>query len=317
MIIKKISDSEYVKSFSASFDVLPAVTGDMAQLAGAKVRRLPEEEGLAVLRDSMEREGAFFTVDGVLFAAGRSEYEADTAAEVVEKCMRAVLQASGLGGAVPIDERDAEKLRADYIVNYSAVENGFRQESGAEISMREELVRYGRKILGTGLVRGTWGNLSARLDERYMLVTPSGMDYSRITGEHIVKVEIETLKYEGPFRPTSESPLHSAIYKARSDAGAVIHTHSDFCTAFAVARKALKITNPELAAILGDVVDIGGPGLPGSEELTENTTGALGSNAGCIMANHGMLACGADLDQAFRRCLAMEEAAREALGERR
>lgn len=317
MIIKKIADSEYVKRFAESFDGLSAVTGDMAQLAGAKVRRLTEEEGLAVLERNMEREAAFFTSDGVLFAAGRSEYEAETAAEVVEKCIKAALRAETLGGAVYMDRADAEKLRADYIANYSAAENAFRQESETEASLRKALVDYGKKILETGLVRGTWGNLSVRLDEKYMLVTPSGMDYNRITPEHIVKVEIETLKYEGAFKPTSESPLHAAIYKARSDAGAVIHTHSDFCTAFAVARKALKITNPELAAILGDVVDIGGPGLPGSKELTENTVAALGSNAGCIMANHGMLACGANLDQAFRRCLAMEEAAGEALGERR
>lgn len=315
MIIKKITDSEYVKRFAASFDGLSAVTGDMAQLAGAKVRRLSEEEGLTALERNMEREAAFFTSDGVLFAAGRSEYEAETAAEVVEKCIKAALRAETLGGAVYLDRADAEKLRADYIANYSAAENAFRQESERESSLRKALVDYGKKILETGLVRGTWGNLSVRLDEKYMLVTPSGMDYNRITPEHIVKVEIETLKYEGAFKPTSESPLHSAVYRTRTDASAVIHTHSDYCTAFAVARKPLLITAPELKAAAGEVADIGGPGLPGSKELTENTVRALGSNPGCIMANHGMLACGKDLVQALERCLAMEEAAKRAVGE--
>ena len=75
------------------------------------------------------------------------------------------------------------------------------------------------------------------------------------------------------------------------------------------------ITDPELKAAAGDVADIGGPGLPGSKELTENTVRALGSNPGCIMANHGMLACGRDLEQALERCLAMEEAAKRAVGE--
>ena len=64
-----------------------------------------------------------------------------------------------------------------------------------------------------------------------LLVTPSGMDYNRITPEHIVKVEIETLKYKGVFKPTSESPLHSAEYRTRTDAAAVIHTHTDYSTA--------------------------------------------------------------------------------------
>ena len=70
-----------------------------------------------------------------------------------------------------------------------------------------------------------------------------------------------------------------------------------------------------IVKLLGDVADIGGPGLPGSKELTENTVRALGSNPGCIMANHGMLACGKDLEQALERCLAMEEAAKRAVGE--
>ncbi len=315
MIIKKLASSEYVKRFAEAFGTLPAVTGDMAQLAGAKVRRMSEEEGMAALEKDMEREGAFYTPDGVLFAAGRSEYEAEITAEVVEKCMKAFIQAEGLGGAVPLSVEDAEKLRADYIVNYSAVENSYRQESERETGLREALVRYGRKVLETGLVRGTWGNLSVRLDDRHMLVTPSGMDYNRITPEHIVRVEIGTLKYEGPFKPTSESPLHSAIYEKRSDAKAVIHTHSDGCTAFAVARKPLVIMEAKLKAIAGEIIHVGDPGLPGSRELTENTVKALGDNPGCIMANHGMLACGEDLEQALDRCLAIEEAAKRALGE--
>lgn len=310
MIINKISDSEAVRKYAETHDILPAVTGDMAQLVGAEVCRTDEAGGLSQLERNMTKSAAFFTPDGVLFAAGRSEYEAGIAAAVVEKCMRAAVEAEALGGAVPLNRADAEKLRADYIVNYSAAENSFRQESERELRLRDELVEYGRKVLEAGLVRGTWGNLSARLDERYMLVTPSGMDYMRITSEHIVKVEIETLKYEGPFKPTSESPLHAAIYMGRPDAGAVIHTHSDYCTAFAVARKPLKTEAPELKAIMGEIAEAGGPGLPGSKELTENTVRALENNAGCIMANHGMLACGKDMEQAFRRCVAMEEAAK-------
>lgn len=315
MIIKKLTKSAITSEYAKSHDVLPAVTGDMAQLAGAKVRKMSEAEGMEAIEAGMEREAGFFTPEGELFAAGRTEYEAEVAAEVILKCMKAALKAESLGGIVPLNEEDAQWLRADYIANYSAAENSYRRESEREMMLREELVEYGQKVLETGLVRGTWGNLSVRMDDRYMLVTPSGMDYNRITAEHIVKVEIETLKYDGPFKPTSESPLHSAIYRNRPDAGAVIHTHSDYCTAFAVARKPLIISEPELVSVIGDIADIGGPGLPGSRELTENTVKALGQNAGCIMSNHGMLACGEDLKQTLDRCLAMEEAAKRALGE--
>ena len=84
----------------------------------------------------------------------------------------------------------------------------------------------------TGLVQGTWGNLSIRLDDKYMLVTPSGLDYTRLTPADMVKVNISTLAYEGSLKPTSEKGLHAEVYKQRPDAGAVIHTHSKYCCVF-------------------------------------------------------------------------------------
>ncbi|MBQ2747398.1 MAG: class II aldolase/adducin family protein, partial [Firmicutes bacterium] len=69
------------------------------------------------------------------------------------------------------------------------------------------LVDYGKKLVQTGLVQGTWGNLSVRLDDTYMIVTPSGLDYLRLTPADMVKVNIETLEYEGDLKPTSEKGL--------------------------------------------------------------------------------------------------------------
>ena len=86
-----------------------------------------------------------------------------------------------------------------------------------EQTLRQQLVEYGKKLVSAGLVQGTWGNISVRLDEKYMLATPSGLDYDRLTPEDMVKVEIETLKYEGNLKPTSEKGLHAAIYKKRAD----------------------------------------------------------------------------------------------------
>ena len=101
-----------------------------------------------------------------------------------------------------------------------------------ELELREKLVAYGNKLVDEGLVQGTWGNLSIRLDENYMLVTPSGLDYRRLTAADMVKVNLQTLEYEGSLKPTSEKGIHAGIYLRRPDIHAVIHTHSKYCSIF-------------------------------------------------------------------------------------
>ena len=102
-----------------------------------------------------------------------------------------------------------------------------------EQELRQALVDYGNALVACGLVQGTWGNLSVRLDEKYMLTTPSGLDYTRLTADDMVKVNLETLKYEGDKKPTSEKGLHAAIYLNRPEIGAVIHTHAKYSSVFA------------------------------------------------------------------------------------
>ena len=104
-----------------------------------------------------------------------------------------------------------------------------------EMEVREKLVDYGKRLVATGLVQGTWGNLSMRLDEGHMLVTPSGLDYNRLTPMDMVKVDITTLEYEGNQKPTSEKGLHAEFFRRRPEGGAVIHTHSKFASVFAAA----------------------------------------------------------------------------------
>ncbi|MGI6211452.1 MAG: class II aldolase/adducin family protein [Anaerovoracaceae bacterium] len=185
-----------------------------------------------------------------------------------------------------------------------------------EQRLREELVEYGKKLLASGLVQGTWGNLSTRLSDSEMLVTPSGMDYERILPENIVKVDIETLQYEGDLKPTSECSLHAAIYQMSPDAGAVIHTHSKYCSIFAAARMPLQVESKEKQRELGEIIRCAEYGLAGTKTLRDNTCRALGSAAGCLMAAHGMICRGADLEDAFRKCRLMEEAAEESIERR-
>ena len=117
------------------------------------------------------------------------------------------------------------------------LENREAQSEDREARLRQMLVDYGNRLVACGLVQGTWGNISVRLDDRYMLATPSGLDYSRLTPEDMVKVDIETLKYEGDLKPTSEKGLHAAVYQRRPEIGAVIHTHAKYCCVFAAANQ--------------------------------------------------------------------------------
>ena len=175
-----------------------------------------------------------------------------------------------------------------------------------EQKLREMLVDYGIRLVKEGLVQGTWGNISVRLDEKYMLVTPSGLDYLRLTPSDMVKVDIESLEYEGELKPTSEKGLHAGLYLRRPDLGAVIHTHSKYCCMFAAARKPLPVEDAKMQEIFGLEVPLAGYGLPGSKRLSKNTVKAFGGGMGAIMTAHGMICGGKDMEDAFLNCRRME-----------
>jgi len=181
-----------------------------------------------------------------------------------------------------------------------------------EETLRAQLVDYGKQLVASGLVQGTWGNLSARRDDTYMLVTPSGLDYARLTPADMVKVNMRTLEYEGGLKPTSEKSLHAAIYQNRPDIGGIIHTHSKYCCVYAAARRDLPIPADRQTAFQSPI-KLAPYAPPGSKALTKNTTAAVGDNYGAIMAGHGMIACGRDLTAAFQNCKQLEAIAEASL----
>ena len=180
-----------------------------------------------------------------------------------------------------------------------------------ELASREAIIRYGKRMLEEGLVQGTWGNLSVRLSPVYMLTTPSGRDYNSIRADDTVKVDIKTLTHENGKTPTSEKAMHAVIYEAREDVGAIIHTHSTYASIFAASGKPLQIMNPALREVGGELVYIADYGPSGSRKLAQNVIRALGPRHAVILFHHGMLAVGADIEEAFRVCRAVEQAAKE------
>lgn len=181
-----------------------------------------------------------------------------------------------------------------------------------ENELRKILRESGVKLLENNLVQGTWGNSSIRIDDKYMFCTPSGLDYTSLTDEDMAKVDIETLEWTGKLKPTSERGIHAAIYRSRPDVGAVIHTHPTYAGVFASARVNLPVDNDELKEIFGgEDVKVASYGLPGTKMLREGTVKAMVGRNACFMANHGVLCCGKDMDEAFKVIHSLENACRE------
>lgn len=176
--------------------------------------------------------------------------------------------------------------------------------SESDLEAAQVLVDYGKKLVATGLVQGTWGNISIKLDDTYMLCTPSGLDYESLTPEQMVKVDFHTHEYESELKPTSEKGLHAGIYRSRADVGAIVHTHSKYASIFAACDTTMETSD-------GAEVRCASYGLAGTEVLAQNTFRALGKNRGCFMSHHGMVAVGATIEEAFKNCALIELTAKE------
>jgi L-fuculose-phosphate aldolase len=180
-----------------------------------------------------------------------------------------------------------------------------------ELELRNIVKESGIRLIKEGLVRGTWGNVSVRLDENSMIVTPSGLDYLSLKPEDMVVVDINTLEYEGENKPTTERKIHAAIYKERPEINAIIHTHSPWCSSLAAARVELPAIGDDMVQIIGGDVKVGPYGLPSTSKLTNATVAAIRDRKACLMAGHGVLVCGVSLDEAFNVCQIIEAAAKE------
>ena len=180
-------------------------------------------------------------------------------------------------------------------------------------SERTAVVQAAQQLLRLGLVAATSGNVSMRLEgdekEGLIAVTPAGTDYQTMTPEDIVVVDYDVDVIEGDTVPSSESLTHVAVYKARSDISAVIHTHSIYASVLAVAGVALPPILDELVAYLGGPVEVAEYGFPSTEDLGEKVIQAMGERNAVFIRNHGVLAAGRDMPDALRACELVERAA--------
>ncbi|MCK2212547.1 class II aldolase/adducin family protein [Actinomadura sp. ATCC 31491] len=169
--------------------------------------------------------------------------------------------------------------------------------------LREQLCAYGRRAVELGLVIGTSGNLSARRGD-LVAVTPSGVALDRLTPGSCPVVDVEGHLVEGDLQPSSETPMHLAIYRS-TGAQAVVHTHSVFGTVVATTMSELPPVHYN-ALLLGGVVKVAEYATYGTPELAANVREALAGKQAALLANHGGVTIGPGLEQAFEATRLLE-----------
>ena len=180
--------------------------------------------------------------------------------------------------------------------------------SSAELTAaRAQLVSYSARLLDDGLAVGSAGNLSVRVGD-VVAITPSGIGYHRMRAEDICLVGADGTELDTPQTPSSETPMHLAIYAA-TGAAAVVHTHSAEVIALSASRD-------ELPAIHYAITGLGGPVRVaryvrfGSDGLAAAAVEAMAGRSAAILRSHGAIICGRDLTEAYDRALLLEWLAR-------
>jgi len=182
-------------------------------------------------------------------------------------------------------------------------------EMSEEIAgIRQEIIEGGLRLVKEGLVARTWGNISIRVDDTHMLITPSGRTYEDLTPEDIVLVNYLTSKHEGNIKPSSEKELHCEIYRTRKNIHAVIHTHQMNASTVAAAHREVPPILDDMAQIIGPTVRVADYALPSTKKITKKTVKALKGRNAALMANHGAVCIGRDLEEAFVVCQVLEKA---------
>lgn len=179
---------------------------------------------------------------------------------------------------------------------------------GNYLEQREALVKAGLKLLAQGLVSRTWGNISVKVNDTEMLVTPSGKLYDEVKPADMVLVNFRTNKYDkNGIKPSSEFKMHSGIYIDRKEINAIIHTHQMNASTCAAARREVPAVLDDLAQIIGPNVRCAEYALPSTNKMMKAVVKALKGRNAALMANHGAVCVGRDLDEAFVVCQVLEK----------
>ncbi len=179
---------------------------------------------------------------------------------------------------------------------------------------KELVVLAGKRLVESGLIARTWGNISARISDTQFVITPSGLAYETLTSKQIVTVNIADCSYEGGIKPSSEKGIHADAYHLRPQVNFIIHTHQQMASVISIEGENLKIQDKEEKKILGDVVPCAAYGMPSTAKLRERVAEAVRANPqskAVLLKYHGTLCMGDDPEQCFLIAATLETVAEE------
>ncbi|MDD3416659.1 MAG: class II aldolase/adducin family protein [Lachnospiraceae bacterium] len=169
-----------------------------------------------------------------------------------------------------------------------------------EREAKESVVKAGVRLVESGLIARTWGNVSCKINKEYFVITPSGRDYLSLTPDEIVTVAISDCSYTGDIKPSGEKRVHAEVYRQNPNINFVIHTHQE--NASVVSALGLDSIKSDLKLpLLGQKIICASYGLPGTKKLQKGVSEALKCSEGnaMIMKNHGAVCFGKDAEEAF------------------
>jgi L-fuculose-phosphate aldolase len=181
------------------------------------------------------------------------------------------------------------------------------------LQQRETIVRYGKMLYERGFIAATDGNISARLDENRLLITPTCICKGMMSEDDLVIVDLNGRKLEGTRNVSSEVAMHLLIYRMRPDVRGIVHAHPPTATGFAAA--GISLDQPlisEIVLTLG-AVPLAPYGCPGTEELSNALRPYVPGHDAILMANHGVVAYADDLERAFMHMETVEHLAKISL----
>lgn len=179
------------------------------------------------------------------------------------------------------------------------------------LEIRNEIIKSCLWLQENNMVIGTWGNISVRLDDNKIMLTPSKIDYSVMKPEDMVIIDLEGNKLEGFRNPTSEMQIHRLIYCARKDVGAVVHCHPIYASAICATGEGIPPILEEMTQLLGGQIPSTRRYIRAGEhlELAQEAVACLGDKNAVLLMNHAPVCCGRDLKEALTCCRIVEKAA--------
>ena len=178
-----------------------------------------------------------------------------------------------------------------------------------EDQLRRDLARFSRWLARLGFTPGTSGNLSARLDEERLLITPTGLSKAMLRPADMVIVDLDGHFLAGSRRATSEMSMHLAVYRHRRDVCSVIHSHPPIATAFACAGRALDEVLCQEAIMTLGLVPLARYATTGTDEVAASLEPLLQGHDAILLANHGVVSYGRTLLEAFQKMETVEHLA--------